>query len=182
MPGPDEVNAIRQGPRPSRKALELDPGQEPLCKTFARGPCAGPSPRALVQDPNQGPMCRTHACKPGAHVQDPCLQARGPCAGPMLASQGPMCKLLLLRMLLLLLPSRNKGLCQFFDPTMNHDISIPMMNHDIPISMMTKRPSLGDVALLHDRPEVREDTAGVRDGAAAAAAAALAAARSFWII
>ena len=62
----------RQGSRPSRKALELDPGQEPLCKTFARGPCAGPSPRALVQDPSQGPMCRTHACKPGAHVQDPC--------------------------------------------------------------------------------------------------------------
>jgi hypothetical protein len=65
-------------------------------------------------------------------------------------------------LLLLLLPSRNKGLGQFFDPMMNHDISIPMMNHDIPISMMTKRPSLGDVALLHD-------------GAAAAAA------RSFWI-
>ena len=63
---------------------------------------------------------------------------------------------------------------------MNHDISIPMMNHDIPISMMTKRPSLGEVAFLHDRPEVREDTAGARDGAAAAAA--LAAARSFWII
>ena len=62
----------RLGPRPSRKAIELDPGQEPLCKTFARGPCAGPSPRALVQDPSQGPMCRTHACKPGAHVQDPC--------------------------------------------------------------------------------------------------------------
>ena len=69
MPGPDEVNAIRQGPRLSRKALELDPGQEPLfkpmCKTLAKGP-----------------VCRT--------------QAWGPCAGPMLASQGPMCKLLLL--------------------------------------------------------------------------------------
>ena len=129
---------------------------------FPRGqdPCARPSPGAHVQDPRQGPLCTT--------------QARGPCAGPMLASQGPMCRthackpgahvqaVAAMLLLLLLLPSRNKGLGQFFDPMMNHDISIPMMNHDIPISMMTKRPSLGDVALLHD-------------GAAAAAA------RSFWI-
>ena len=65
---------------------------------------------------------------------------------------------------------------------MKLELPIPMMNHNIPIPMMTKRPSLGDVALLHDRPEVREDTAGVRDGAAAgAAAAALAAARAFWM-
>ena len=76
-------------------------------------------------------MCRTHACKPGAHVQAVAAT------------------------LLLLPPSRSKGLGQLFDPMMNHDISIPMINHDIPISMMTKRPLLADAALLHDRPEVR---------------------------
>ena len=114
----------------------------PMCRTLAKGPCAGQArgPCAGPMLASQGSMCRTHACKPGAHVQ---------AVAAML-------------LLLLLLPSRNKGLGQFFDPMMNHDISIPMMNHDIPISMMTKRPSLGDVALLHD-------------GAAAAAA------RSFWI-
>ena len=62
------------------RGCEISARPRPLCKTFARCPCAGPSPRALVHDPSQGPMCRTHACKPGAHVQDPCLQARGPCA------------------------------------------------------------------------------------------------------
>ena len=62
-----------------------------MCKTHAEPLCKTlNSPRAHVQDPRQGPL----------HVQDP--------------SQGPMCKTHVAAMLLLL-PSRNKGLSQFFD-------------------------------------------------------------------
>jgi hypothetical protein len=48
-------------------ALVQDLRQGPLCRTFARGPCAGPKPGAHVQDPcmlaRQGTMCKTHACR-----------------------------------------------------------------------------------------------------------------------
>ena len=116
------------------------PREKPLSWTLAKSPCARPSPGAHVQDPRQGPLCRT--------------QARGPCAGAMLASHGAHVQAV--TAMLLLLPSRNKGLGQFFDPTMNHDISIPMMNHDIP--MMT-RPRFGAAELA----DASADSMHVRD-------------------
>ena len=45
--------------------VTMDRPRGPLCKTLAKGPCAGPPPGAHVQDPRQGPMCKTHARCPG---------------------------------------------------------------------------------------------------------------------
>ena len=39
-----------------------------------------------------------------------------------------------------------------------------LVQRTLQAALQVKRPSLGDAALLHGRPEVREDTAGVRDG------------------
>ena len=45
--------------------VTMDRPQEPLCRTLAKGPCAGPSPGAHVQDPCQVSLCKTHARCPG---------------------------------------------------------------------------------------------------------------------
>ena len=45
--------------------VTMDRPQEPLCRTLAKGPCAGPSPGAHVQDPCQVSLCKAHARCPG---------------------------------------------------------------------------------------------------------------------
>ena len=102
------------------------PREKPLSWTLAKSP---------VQDLRQGPMCRTLAkgpCagpKPGAHVQDPFLQARGPCARPMPCPciQDPSCCCHAAAAT----PKQEQGTQPNF-PTRGHVIPISMMNQDRP--------------------------------------------------